>query len=292
MTLEEMLQTDRSCRVAIVQADHQESLKAMNTARSEDLAEFILIGDEKRIRKRAEEWSIPLEGVEFQQVDNDDTASAIAAELAERGETDAVMKGMVHTSTFTKALLNRERGLISPGGLISHVSIFDLPGLPHPFLLTDAAINIIPDLEQKTIILKNALTICYSLGIECPKAICVAPVEKVNPKIQSTVDADVLSKMDFGEAVIEGPLALDVALSREAAAVKGVESQGAGEPDILLFPELNSANGVYKALSFYPESRSAGILAGLKVPVVLTSRSDSEVARYLSLRLALASIKK
>jgi len=213
----------------------------------------------------------------------------MAARIAESGEADVVMKGLVHTSVFTRALLNKERGLIPPGGLISHVGLFDLPGLPHPVFLTDAALNIAPELNEKAVILRNALSVARSLGVDKPGAACIAPVEKVNAKIPSTVDAEKLSDMDMGDAVVEGPMALDVALSRDAAAIKGVESLISGHPDILLFPELNSANGVYKAFAFQPESRCAGILAGLSVPVVLTSRSDSEDTRYHSLKLALAA---
>jgi phosphate butyryltransferase len=287
--LEELLKTEKTGKVAVVQADHEDSLKAMDEAQKQRSAHFILIGNEHRIRSKAGELKISLDEVDIRNTDSDEEASSLAALLAEKGEIDVVMKGLVPTSVFTKALLNKERNLIPSGGLISHVALFDLPGFPHPFLLSDAAINILPDFKQKVEILKNAIAVSRALGISEPETACIAPVEKVNPKIMSTVDADALKQMDFGSAVIDGPMALDVALSKEAALVKGIESPVAGNPDILLFPELNSANGVYKALSFIPGCRHAGILAGLKVPVVLTSRSDSEETRMLSLRLALKS---
>ncbi len=287
--LDEMLRSDKTGRVAIVQADHEDSLRAMADALQKRMADFILIGDSERIRLKADELEISLDGVEIREAESDEEASNLAASLAEKGEIDVVMKGLVHTSVFTRALLNKERKLISPGGLISHTGLFDLPGFPHPFLLSDAAINILPDFKQKVEILKNAIGISRTLGVNAPKTACIAPVEKINPKILSTVDADALRQMDFGHAIVDGPMALDVALSAEAARIKGIESPVAGDPDILLFPELNSANGVYKALSFIPGCRHAGILAGLKVPVVLTSRSDSEETRMLSLRMALRS---
>ena len=288
MTFDEMLHTDSFYRVAIVQADHGESLKTMSDSRRNGRVEFVLIGNRARIEYKANDLRIPLEGVEIREAESDEEAVNLAAEMAEAGEVDVLMKGLVHTSIFTRALLNRDRKLISPGGLISHAGIFDLPGLAHPFILTDAAVNIAPDRNDKAAILNNALTLSRSLGVKAPHVVCVAPIETVNPKIQSTVDARELSVRDFGNAIVEGPMALDAALSRKAAEIKGIDSRVAGEPDILLFPDLNSANCVYKAFSFYPGCRYAGILTGLKVPVVLTSRSDPKEVRSLSLKLAMA----
>ncbi len=291
MTFEELLIPGKSCRIAVVQARHKDSLLAVDRARREGLGEFILIGSREEITAEADNLEIPLDGVEIKIAGNDEEASFIAAGMASAGEADVVMKGLVHTSVFTKALLNKERKLILQDGLISHISLFDHPILPRPFFLTDAAINIAPDLNQKTEILKNAILMARKLGIPIPEAICIAPVEKKNSKIPSTMDAAALAAMDWGEALVEGPMALDAAFSAEAAKLKGIESAIAGHPDILLFPELNSANGVYKAFSLTPGCRNAGILAGLKVPVVLTSRSDSEETRYLSLKLAMAGVR-
>ena len=289
MTFDELLKPGSSCRVAVVQAHHKDSLLAMDRARKEGLAEFVLIGNRNEITTEALLLDIPLDGVDIRIADNDEEASLIAAGMASAGEADVVMKGLVQTSIFTKALLNKERKLILTDSMISHIGLFDHPVSPRPFFLTDAAINIAPDINQKRQILKNAIFTVRKLGIAIPEAICIAPVEKVNPKIQSTVDAAELAGMDWGEALVEGPMALDAALSAEAAEIKGIHSTIAGHPDILLFPELNSANGVYKAFSLTPGCRNAGVLAGLKVPVVLTSRSESEETRYLSLKLAIAS---
>lgn len=288
MSLNNMLKIERHCRVVIVQADHEESLKAMYKARKEGLADFILIGDKEVIYRRLDELKIQLDGLDIRNADNDEEASELAAGMAATGEADVIMKGLIHTAPFIKALLNKERNLISPGALISHIGLFEIPGLPHPFLLTDAAINIAPDWSQKSIILENALRVSRSLGIDIPKAICIAPVEKANRKIQSTIDAEELVKRGFDNAIVEGPMAMDVALSRKAADIKGIESRAAGQPDILLLPDINSANAVYKVFAFIPGSESAGILAGFKVPVVLTSRSESDLTRFLSLKFALA----
>ena len=288
MNFDQMLHSDSKGTVVVVQADHDASLKTMRDARKEGLADFILIGNRKRIEKKADQLAVSLEGVDLIPAGSDEEASRIAADMAEAREVDIVMKGLVHTSVFTRALLNKHRDLIPSGGLISHVGLFELPVLSHPFIVTDAAINIEPELNEKRCILKNALAVSSSLGVQAPRVACIAPVESVNQKIRSTVDADALSRMDFGNAVVEGPLALDAALSREAADIKGIESWVAGEADVLLFPDLNSANGVYKALSLYPGCRYAGILTGLKIPVILTSRSDPEEVRMLSLKMAVA----
>ncbi len=288
MTLDDMLLSAPKGRIVLVQADHESSLLTMEGARCEGLADFILIGNRDRIDEKAAKLAISLKGIDIRSAGSDVEASNMAAQMAADGEADIVMKGLVHTSVFTKALLNRERKLISPGGLISHAALFELPGQQHPFILSDAAVNIEPNLNEKASILNNALSLSRLLGIKVPKAVCVAPVETVNPKIQSTIDADALSSMDFTDALVEGPLALDAALSRDAARIKGIESLAAGDADVLLFPDLNSANGVYKALSLHPGCRYGGILTGLKIPVILTSRSDSEEVRLLSLKMALA----
>jgi len=265
----------------------------MAEARNEGLARFILVGNRERILTTADEEEISLEGSDIIPAPDDQTSAALAVQMAAEGSVDVIMKGRIPTSTFTRALLDKERGLIPKGGLISHVSLFELPGLPGPVFLTDAAINIAPDLEQKKKILSNALNIAVSLGIEAPRVACIAPVEKVNPKMPCTRDAAALGEMDFEPIApgtcIEGPMALDVALSRDAADIKGIDSRVSGRPDILLFPDLNSANAVYKAFVFLGGGSNAAFLAGLKIPVVLTSRSDSAKVRYLSMKMALTS---
>ncbi len=291
MHLNDMLTSKRKGRVALIRAEHEESLLTVKRGIEENLADFILIGDGDIIREKAESLGISLERCDIRPVQSDKDAADMGARLAADKEIDVLMKGMIQTSVFTKALLNREWGLIPEGGLISHMGLFELPGLDRPVGITDAALNIQPDLSQKIIILSNAIAVMHRLGVALVKAACIAPVEMENPKIPSTIDAAALSRMDWEGALVEGPLALDAALSAKAAAVKGIESALAGEPDLLLFPDLNTANAVYKAFAFTPGSRNAGILAGLSLPVILTSRSDPEETRYLSLKLALGAME-
>jgi len=301
MHLNEMLTPRRKGKIALVRAEHEESLLTVKRALAGNLADFVLIGNAEAIQEMALRLDVSLERCEIIDCHDDTEASNLAASMATTttgegvreggGKIDAVMKGLVQTSVFTKALLNKEYGLIPEGGLISHFGLFELPGLPHPVGIADAALNIEPTLDQKIRIMENSLDVLHSLGIGEVKTACIAPVEKVSPKIISTVDAAALSEMDWEGAIVEGPIGLDAALSAEAAAIKGIESRVAGNPDLLLFPDLNSANAVYKAFTFIQGSRNAGILAGLSIPVILTSRSDPEETRYLSLKLALSTVK-
>ena len=187
--------------------------------------------------------------------------------------------------------MDKEEGLIGGNALLSHLVLFEDPRNGKPFLLTDAAINIAPDLEAKKRILFNAVTIARALDFSAPRIALLAPVEKVNDKIPSTADAAALADWvnggGLGDAVAEGPFALDVAASAEAARIKGLKSSVAGRADIYLAPNLDAGNILYKSLTVFAGARAAGILAGASIPVVLTSRSDSQEAKRASLALAL-----
>jgi phosphotransacetylase len=204
------------------------------------------------------------------------------------------MKGGVHTSTFSKALLDKRAGLLPPGGLMGHLGMFELPFYHKPLFITDSAINIEPDLEKKIQLARNACRVMRSLGIDNQKVALLAPVEKVNHRIQSTLDAAAFTvrQQEAGVcpfAEVDGPYAMDVIISRQAAEIKGITSDVAGDADLIICPNLDTANAVYKILTFVHGSRSAGIIAGLTVPVVLTSRSDHEENRFNSLGMALSS---
>jgi phosphate butyryltransferase len=280
--------------VAVAAADHAATLAAAAVASDLGIARFKLFGEERSIRDAAAEAGADTARFMLIPCANHEEAARQAAWAAASGEAQVLMKGAVHTSVFTKAFLDKAKGLVPPGGLISHIAAFLVPGYPKTLLLTDGGINISPDVEQKQTILLNAVTAAASLGIESPAAALIAPVEMVNPKIQSTVDAAELvsrhrEKRIFGAAAVEGPMALDVALSEEAARIKGVAGKVPGAADILLMPGLDAGNAVYKAFAFQPGALAAGIIAGLSVPVVLTSRSDNEMTRFLSLCMALAA---
>ena len=254
------------------------------------LARFILVGEERLIRRVAEEHALRLSEVRFVHGEGDEAACALAVDLVRRGEAQLLMKGQVHTATFTRAVLSKERGLVDPGRLISHVALAEIPSYRKPLLLTDCGIAIAPGLEEKVQILRNALEVARALGMRAPKVACVAPVETVNPKIEATVHARELEDMgrrgDFGDALVQGPLGFDLAVCAEAGGIKGVSGPVVGDADIVLLPELNAANVLYKALTCFASATMASVVAGARVPVVLTSRADTERTRYLSLALA------
>lgn len=278
-------------RVGVPWADDPDSLGCIARALRRRLADFVLLGDPRRIRAAARAVGTDLSGAEFVAVAGDEAAAcAHAADLAATGRIDVLMKGRVMTSSLMRAVLDKARGLVPPGRLLSHVAVFTVPRYPRPLLVTDAALNIQPDLTEKAGILANAVELARRLGIRRPRVACIGPVEKVNAKIPSTVDAAELCALAaagrFGDVVVEGPLSLDAAVSRRAARIKGVPSAIAGAVDILLLPDLDAANVLYKSLTQFCRARCASVVMGVRVPVVLTSRADDEATKLASLALA------
>ena len=218
----------------------------------------------------------------------------ICTQLVNSDKASVMMKGLVSSSDYMRAILNKEKGLRS-GRLLSHVALFDLPTY-HKFLtVTDAAVNIRPTLEEKVGMIQNAAQVLNSLGVKKPKIAAICAVETVNPeKMPATLDAQKLSQMakagKLGEVLVDGPFALDVAVSKHAAKVKKLDNlEVAGDADIILADDIESGNMIYKALCNFGQGRSAAIVAGAKAPLVLTSRSDTHESKYLSIVLAIAS---
>ncbi len=279
--------------VAIVGAAHAESLLCMAELQSEHLVDFLLFGDRNEITELAEKIGVDLVLATIVPSKDDDEASLLAAQAVVSNTVQVLMKGSVHTSSFIRSILDKQLGLLPSGGVLSHVASVTVPWYPKPFLLTDAAINIFPDIDRKVAILSNALKIARSLGVRSPKVAVICPVETVNSKIPSTTDAAQLVFLQrdtavFGDAIVEGPIALDVAFSNQAASLKGIGGEVPGHADILLMPSLDAANATLKAFVADPQVLSAGIVVGARIPVVLTSRSELKDARINSLRLALS----
>jgi phosphotransacetylase len=245
----------------------------------------ILVGPAVKIEEVAAQAKADLKGVRIVDAPHSHAAAAKAVELVRLGEAELLMKGSLHTDELLGAVVARETGLRT-SRRISHVFIMDVPTYHKVLLVTDAAINIAPALEDKVDICQNAIDLAVALGVSKPKVAILAAVETVNSKMQATLDAAALCKMaDRGQitgAIVDGPLAFDNAISKDAARIKGITSPVAGDPDILLVPDLESGNMLAKQLSFLANADSAGLVLGAKVPIILTSRADNVRSRIAS----------
>lgn len=276
-------------KVAVAVAQDEPVLEAIKEAKAKGLAEAILVGDENEIKAIAEKLDMDLSLYEVIHEVNPSKAALKAVELVSTGKADMVMKGLVDTANFLRAVLNKEVGLRT-GKLMSHVAVFEIPAFDRLIFMTDAAFNMYPDLKAKIDILNNAVKVAHAVGIHMPKVAPICAVEVVNPDMPATVDASILSKMsDRGQikgCIVDGPLALDNALSEEAAAHKKVSGPVAGKADIMLLPNIDSANVMYKTLTYTTDSKNGGILVGTSAPVILTSRADSFETKVNSIALA------
>jgi phosphotransacetylase len=249
----------------------------------------IFVGPTAKIQEIAEKHSIELGKARIVDVPHSHAAAARAVELVRQGEAELLMKGSLHTDELLGAVIARETGLRT-GRRISHVFIMDVPTYHKVLIVTDAAINIAPGLDDKVDICQNAIDLAVTLGVKKPKVAILAAVETVNGKMPSTLDAAALCKMadrkQITGGILDGPLAFDNAISAEAAKIKGIVSEVAGDPDILLVPDLESGNMLAKQLSFLANADSAGLVLGAKVPIILTSRADSVRSRIASCAVA------
>ena len=259
-------------------------------AAAEGLIKPIYVGPKARIAEIARQGDIDLGSAEIVDAPHSHAAAQQAVALVREGRAELLMKGSLHTDELLGAVVARDSGLRT-GRRISHVFIMDVPTYHKVLIVTDAAINIAPTLEDKVDICQNAIDLARSLGLEQPKVAILAAVETVTSKMPATLDAAALCKMaERGQitgALLDGPLAFDNAISREAARIKGIESPVAGDPDILLAPDLESGNILAKQLTFLANADSAGLVLGARVPIVLTSRSDSVRSRIASCAVAM-----
>jgi phosphate butyryltransferase len=277
-------------RLAVAVAEDPHTIEAVGRAVREKLVQVILTGDEKAIHKVAAEAKV--DASKFVIVHEPDKAKALALaiEKVRVGAADFLMKGLIDSSVYIRGLIDKEKGLLPPGKLLSHVSVIQVPTWKKLIICGDVAVIPAPDLEAKIAILNYAIEVAHKLGIEKPKAALLSAVEKVNPKMPSTTDSAIIAKMaDRGQvkgAVVDGPLALDVAFSEESARIKGIASPVAGDADILVFPSIEAGNVFFKASTYLAKGELAAVVAGAKCPCVLTSRSDSEDSKFFSIALA------
>jgi phosphate acetyltransferase len=258
-------------------------------AAKQNLIVPLLVGPAARISETAAEAGIDLGDLTIIDVPDSVAAAAKAVELIREGKAEILMKGSLHTDELMAAVVSRDKGLRT-GRRISHVFVMDVPTYHKVLIVTDAAINIAPTLEDKVDICQNAIDLAISLGLKKPKVAILAAVETVNSKMQATLDAAALCKMaergQIQRGILDGPLAFDNAISKQAAETKGIKSAVAGDPDILLAPDLEAGNILAKLLSFLANADSAGMVLGARVPIVLTSRADSVRSKIASCAVA------
>ena len=281
-------------RTAIAWPCDEVSLGGAIQAYKDKLIVPVLVGAEDKIRSVAKALDLSLDGIRIVDISDSRSAAARAVELARKGEVEMLMKGSLHTDEIMSAVVSREGGMRT-GRRISHVFALDVPMYHKTLFVTDAAINIQPDLETKISILQNAIDMMLTLEVVDPKVAILSAVESVNPAIPSTLDAAALCKMvDRGQitgAIVDGPLAFDNAISSDAARIKKITSKVAGDVDLLMVPNLEAGNILFKELQYLAGALAAGVVVGAKVPIVLTSRADGELARMASCALGVLLAK-
>lgn len=297
-SLKDMIDSARASgrkKLAVAAANEVEVLRAVEQARSEGLIDGILVGDKTAIESACEQAELKDSDYTIVNVSQPPVAALECSRMIREGKADFMMKGAIKTGDFMKAILDKNDGL-SSGGLLSHVAVFEAKNIDRLLFVTDAAINIFPTLSEKARIVQNAVGIARNIGYDTPVVACLGAVEVVNPdKMPDTVESAALAVMSqrgqIWGCVIDGPLALDVAISEKAASVKGLKSPGAGKADILLAPEIHSANILYKSLTYISGAQAAAIVTGTIAPVVLTSRADDHQTKFLSIAMGAAGIE-
>lgn len=276
--------------IAVAAADDMPVLEAIKDAMDADLANAVLIGNKGRIEEIASQLGMNMDRIEI--IDEPDVVLAAerAVELVKEGKAHVLMKGLLKTPTLLKAVLNREKGLRT-GGELSHIAVFEVPGLDRLLVMSDPAMHILPSLEEKERILGSIKIVTDALEIKCPKIAAVCAIEVFNPAMPATVDADALTKMykegKLKDMVVDGPMALDIAVSKHAAEHKGYKGEIQGDADALLMPNIESGNVMWKTLVYLAQAKIAGVVVGAAAPVVLTSRSDSPETKLNSIMLSL-----
>ncbi|UCZ54623.1 bifunctional enoyl-CoA hydratase/phosphate acetyltransferase [Bacillus shivajii] len=301
MTLEELLATvsklENKQTIAVAHATDSSVFQAAKKAMNDNIASFIFVGPIEEMKTAMENVFNEDDQQHFQLEDaaNDKDAAMKAVDKVRSGDADALMKGMVGTSTLLKAVLNKEKGLRS-GKILSHVAGFALPNRDKLLFLADAAMNIHPTLQEKQQIIENTVDAARRIGVETPKVAALAAVENVNPAMEATMDAAALTQMNrrgqIKGCIIDGPLAFDIAVSEKAATQKGIDSEVAGRADVLMVPTIEVGNALYKSFTIFGQAEVGGMIVGAKAPIILTSRADSVESKLLSMAMAVSTSAK
>jgi phosphate butyryltransferase len=291
----DLLGKEHGRRLVLAAAEDLNSLAAVMKAAADGFIEPILVGDKEELQRLADENSFDLSNIRMVHEPDPDQATEIAVKMVRSGQAEVLMKGNVGTSTLLKAVLNKEWGLRS-GSLLSHIAFFEVAAYHKIIAVTDVAMNIQPNLQEKIAIVNNSVACLNKLGYALPKVAILGAVEKVNESMRATLDAALMSKMNqrdqIENCIIDGPLAFDNAISLESAIHKGIKSEIAGDTDLLVMPDIEVGNVLYKSLVFFANAKVAAVILGATAPIVLTSRSDSDEAKYDSIMLAAAISRK
>jgi phosphate butyryltransferase len=291
--LKKIASNSKKPRLCVAASADKHVLEAVRDAVKENVVDVILVGDKAKTIDIAEKINFNLKNVEIIHEMNDIQACKIAVKQIVEAKADILMKGLVSTAPLLKAVLDKEDGLRA-GDTLSHFALVESPYYHKLIAVTDAAMNVNPEFNDKVAIVKNAVKAMSGVGVINPKVAIITPLETVNPKIESTVHAAMLVQMNkrgqIPNCIIDGPLALDNALSKEACEIKKIKTEVGGDADILVAPELNAANILYKAFSFAGGAKTAAVIVGAKCPIVLTSRADSEHSKLFSIILAAAML--
>lgn len=288
--LVDQVKSSKNHKISVAVAQDADVLEALYKAKKANLADAILVGDIKKISRIAHENKINIEKFDVVDVKEEKKAVDVAIDLIRAGKADILMKGLCSTATLMKTVLDKDKGLRKPG-LLSHLGIFEIQSYPKLILMSDAALNISPTLDEKLKIIENAVIVAKKLGISKPKVAMITAVEKINPeKMPATADAAIIAKMfergQYTGAIVDGPLALDNAFSKKSCEIKGINSDVGGVTDIAIVPNIEAGNVFYKLMSYLAGAKTAGIILGAQVPIVLASRSDSDETKFLSIATA------
>lgn len=287
----EIAKSKSARRIVVAAAADEHALAAVRMAMRDGIVTPILVGEEKAIEKIAKDSGFPIERAEIIKENNPIEACKVAVSLARDGEAEILMKGLVGTADLLRIILNRDTG-IGRGITMTHAALLECPNYHKLLCITDAGMNVAPGIREKVDIVKNAVSIYTKLKLDNPKVAVLAAVEVVNEKMQATIDAAMLTQMNrrgqIKDCLIDGPFAFDNVVSKEACEYKGILTDVGGDADIVLCPEIETGNTLYKALTYLAGSTAASVLLGAKVPVVLNSRTDTDRSKLMSLALAAA----
>ncbi|MCK5147694.1 bifunctional enoyl-CoA hydratase/phosphate acetyltransferase [bacterium] len=290
--LVEMVKGSETQTVAVAAGQDPDTITAITRAVTQGVVKAILVGDEDKIKDVCKNANIDVSIFDIVNEPDSKKAALKAVMLVKDGKAQMVMKGLVKTPDYMRAILNKEAGLLPKGGLLSHVTLCEIESYPKLLIATDAAILPLPDLDQKAKMIGYTFQVAHALGIENPKAAIISATETISSKIPSSMDAAILTGMNLRKqitgGIVDGPLALDVALSPRKCEIKGVTSPVGGDADIVVFPNIEAANTFYKSVSLLAGGITAAVVMGTSVPVILTSRSDDEDAKFYSIVMAAA----